>query len=93
MNHADEARRVITTMPSGDTLDQAYAYSQVHALLEIAEQMRIANLIALSESGRTTVNGARAALKGIYDSAGEDGTSNMNIRPEIAATLKIGETP
>ena len=38
----------------------AFSRAQVEATLALVEQQRIANLIALAESGRTTVNGARA---------------------------------
>ena len=47
IDHAAEAHRVLSTLPSGDTLDQAYAYAQVHATLALVEQQRIANLAAL----------------------------------------------
>ena len=63
--------------------------AQTHATLALVEQQRIANLIALAESGRTTVNGARAALSGLYDGAVEDGSANMHIRADVAAALGI----
>lgn len=58
-----------------------------HATLALVEQQRIANLIAMAESGRTTVNGARQALSALYDGAVEDGTARMFLRPNIAAAL------
>ena len=67
----------------------AFSRAQVEATLALVEQQRIANLIALAESGRTTVNGARAALSGLYDGAVEDGSANMHIRADVAAALGI----
>lgn len=66
--------------------------AQVHATLALAEQQRIANLIMLAESGRTTVNGARAALAALYTGSAEEGSAHMALRPEIARALRI-ETP
>jgi len=68
------------------------AMAQVHATLALAEQQRIANLILLAESGRTTVNGARAALAALYTGSAEEGSAHMALRPEIARALRI-ETP
>ena len=66
--------------------------AQAEATLELANQQRIANVIALAESGRTTVNGARAALAALYTGSAEEGSAHMTIRPEIARALRI-ETP
>ena len=55
----------------------------------LTTRRRHANLIALAESGRTTVNGARAALSGLYDGAVGDGSANMHIRADVAAALGI----
>lgn len=63
--------------------------AQVEATLALAEQQRIANLIALAESGRTTVNGARQALGALYDGSIEDGTAHMLLRSEIAQALGV----
>lgn len=63
--------------------------AQVYATLALVEQQRIANLIALAESGRTTVSGARQALSAMYDGTSEDGTANMSLRPDIATALGI----
>lgn len=65
--------------------------AQAHATLALAEQQRIANLIALAESGRTTVNGARAALAGLYDGSAEEGSAYMALRPDIAAALGVDQ--
>lgn len=64
-------------------------YGIRHAILALAKQQRIANLIAVAESGRTTVNGARAALSALYDGRVEDGTAHMTLRPDIAEALGI----
>lgn len=68
------------------------ATAQVHATLALVEQQRIANLIALSESGRTTVNGARAALAGLYDGSAEEGSANMRLHPSITKALGLGDS-
>lgn len=65
------------------------ALAQVEATLALAEQQRISNLIALAESGRTTVNGARQALRALYDGSIDDGTARMFLRPEIAQALGV----
>ena len=99
IDHAAEARKRIVwgeewMEREGDTdvTNTVVAlHAQVHATLALAEQQRIANLIALSESGRTTVNGARAALSALYVGAVEDGTAHMQLRPDIAAALGIGD--
>lgn len=71
------------------TIAEATALAQAHAILALVEQQRIANLIALSESGRTTVNGARTALVGLYDGSAKDGSAYMALRPDIAAALGV----
>lgn len=83
IDHAAEAQRIIDNPPGGEAVRRA----QVHATLALVEQQRIANLIALSESGRTTVNGARAALAGLYDGSAKEGSAYMALRPDIAAAL------
>lgn len=65
------------------------ALAQVEATLALAEQQCIANLIALAESGRTTVNGARQALGALYDGSPDGGTAHMFLRPEIAKALGV----
>lgn len=89
IDHAAEAQRVMSIMPSGDTLSEAYAYSQVHATLALVEQQRIANLIALSESGRSTVQGARAALDALYGEDSGEGSARRRLHPDIAAALGV----
>lgn len=65
------------------------ASAQAHATLALVEQQRIANLIALSESDRATVNGARSALGALYFAGAEGGSASMTILPNIAAALGI----
>ena len=95
-NHAAEAiqhiERAVRVAPGGYTAATENTHAliaQAEATLALVEQQRIANLIALAESGRTTVNGARAALSGLYDGAVEDGSANMHIRADVAASLGI----
>ncbi len=91
-DHYDRAVDAIQRLPSTLPADEVLMLAQVHATLHLAEQQRIANIIALAESGRTTVNGARAALAALYDGHPADGTAHMSLRPEITRTLRI-ETP
>lgn len=91
-NHAAEAMalRNLAAMPTVPGQAEALLLTaQVHATLALVEQQRIANLIALAESGRTTVNGARAALAGLYDGSAEEGSAYMALRPDIAAALGL----
>lgn len=95
IDHAKEAGDALYWLENaGDNIvrergPMEVAMAQVHATLALVEQMRIANLIALAESGRTTVNGARQALSAIYDGTVEGGTARMSLRPDIAAALGI----
>lgn len=68
------------------------ATAQVHATLALVEQQRIANLIALAESGRTTVNGARAALAALYTGSAEEGSAHMRLHPSITKALGLGDS-
>ena len=86
IDHAAEALRVISTLPGGDLLIEAYAYAQVHATLALVEQQRIANLIALMDSPRTATSVARVAERALAE--GEP-VVNRTLRPEIAAALGI----
>ena len=96
IDHAAEALRVIMALPSGDTLDQAYAYAQVHATLALAEQARIANLIALAalvgqptthESLSDAAYGALDALLGTVIIGPEE--EHVVLDSDIAAALGI----
>ena len=96
INHAETATNLLTQ--AVDAFDEGrneYAAltiqaAQAQAVLAMVEQQRIANLIALSESGRATVNGARAALETLYSGKESEGTANMRLSPDIAAALGIG---
>ena len=83
-DRAAELRKALAATENAHAL-----IAQTHAPLALVEQQRIANLIALAECGRTTVNGARAARSGLYDGAVEDGAANMHIRADGAAALGI----
>ncbi|SNS43297.1 hypothetical protein SAMN06309944_0233 [Micrococcales bacterium KH10] len=90
IDHATEAREALRGAGDGrNVATDAPLVAQVHATLALVEQQRIANLIALAESGRVTVNGARQALSGIYEGTVEDGTGHMRLRPDIATALGI----
>ena len=93
-DHYAETNRLIDGLRNleGHNADFDMALAQVHATLALAEQQRIANLIMLAESGRTTVNGARAALAALYTGSVKEGSAHMALRPEIARALRI-ETP
>lgn len=91
IDHAAEAREWIDAAARHPGAISTAILAQAEATLALVEQQRIANLIALSESGRTTVNGARAALSALYVGAVEDGTAHMQLRPDIAAALVIGD--
>ena len=93
INHAAEAMGCLQGAGDGRNLaTDASVNAIAHAILALTEQQLIANLIALAESGRTTVNGARAALSTLYTGCAEDGAAHMALRPEIAQALQIGET-
>lgn len=93
-DHAAEARRLIELASIQPDTDSALAVShaaQVHATLALADQRRIANLIALAESGRATLNGSRRALSALYDGAPDQGAANMSLRPDVARALGIAD--
>lgn len=70
------------------------AVAQVHATLALVEQQRIANLIALSEPGRHSNSGARAALAAFYPNSAEPevGVQEWKLAPDIARALRIENT-
>lgn len=83
---------------TGEESRRWHRKAQVYASLALVEaqeaaneQARIGNLIAMAESGRTTVNGARAALSALYTGSAEEGSAHMALLPEIAQTLGIKE--
>ena len=87
----DTAARAIrrSDLTEVEVITATLALAQVNATLALTEQQRVANLIALSESARATVSGARAALAGMYAGSAEDGSAHMTLRPEVAAALGI----
>ena len=88
IDHAAEAQKVLA-MPTSVwcSPSDVLAGAQVHATLALAEQHRIANLIALMDSSRASTNDARAALNAL--SVGEP-VIDRHLRPEIARALGIG---
>lgn len=89
MNHAQEALRVISTLTGGDTLDQAYAYAQVHATLALVEQQRIANLIALSQASHLTESIPLEERRAL--SAWPLDAPHRRLKPDIAEALGLGD--
>lgn len=102
MNHAQEARwRLDEAISAGNTghLDRGElcaAIAQAHATLELAEQQRIANLIALARLGEHTILreqvSADAAVSLVEYKEHTMG-GYFQLKPEIAAALGIGEQP
>lgn len=88
--HIEEAKGALEHS-KGQPVD-VLAYAQASALIAIAEQLQLANLIAVSESGRSTVNGARAAMDALYSGDDSEGSSKRHLKPEIADLLGIGGT-
>lgn len=104
-NEAEEALEFVQDLDVSETYahntgehkaDQI-AIAQLKATLALVEAQEAANelkrievLISLAESGRTTVNGARAALSAIFTGSPDEGAANMAIHPHIAAALGIG---
>ena len=95
IDHTAESQRILDHMLSVCETDEnttALLYAQaaqVHAMLALVEQQRIANVIALAESGRTTVSGARSALAGLYDGSLDEGTTRMTLRSDIKEALGL----
>lgn len=87
-NHAQEAKRLISATDTKDWndpspyVDRRIAAAQVHATLALAEQQRIANLIALLDQDSDD------AFWALHH---EDGQL-VRFRPEIASALGIGDT-
>lgn len=60
--------------------------AQVHAVLHLAGQVRVANLVALAAGERT--EGTRAGEQAVAALVGQDGA----LRPDVARTLGITTT-
>jgi hypothetical protein len=90
-NHIEQADKALDVLfsPTGVSVEKATAQaqlSQAHALIAIAKQLRIANLIALSNDasyGSATVD-AESALWQINDN------QLTHLQPDIAEALGIG---
>lgn len=101
IDHATEASRLMSTITTYDWaeespyVDLSMAAAEVHTLLAIHEQLRIANVIALSQV--TDGNGWQAseplnALFAYRSQDPEDGFEGLHIRPDIADSLSINIT-
>ena len=93
IDHATEARRLISAVPARDTYART-AYAQVHATLALVEQQRIANLIALAGSRNPILReqvaeDAAEALATFHEHADLALGGWHEVRPDIAAALGI----
>lgn len=100
MTHADEARRLLRRDSDFDSLDAAELSaglaSIAHATLELAEQQRIANLIALGVLGEHAIlkeQVSEDAAESLVEFKEHDAGGYFQLNPEIAAALKIREQP
>ena len=89
MNHIEEAEKFFNSIKGGYRPNPEDE-SEVHALIAIAEQLRIANLIALAGSGAMSHVSAAKALEVVkYTSVGLP--TGADLKPDIAETLGIKE--
>lgn len=92
IDHAAEAHRVISTLSGGDSLSEAYAYTQVHATLALVEQQREANDIARAQARialgqfRVGVNDLPHLRHLVVQPVGE---YDIGPTPEVAAALGL----
>ena len=101
MNHQKEAEQLLTAVYDGTVYpDRDIAVAQTHALLAVAEQLRIGNLIALTNSGSNPTDDSaewgqqdevrRRAYNGLVDFMENDRlTTYPVLNPEIAEALGI----
>lgn len=90
MNHAQEARDLLQPLQALAGKDAAFdlELAQVHATLALAEQQRIANVIALTRIECENDYTPRDALKALYDvSEPRDLHTNLN----ILEALELGD--
>ena len=89
MNHIEEAKKFFNSIKGGyrpNPEDEA----EVHALIAIAEQLRIANLIALEGGGAMSHASAAKALEDVkYTPVGIQ--TGAHLKPDIAEALGIKE--
>jgi len=89
MNHQKDAARIIEQVKDyglvGSESDLNVSLAQTHAILAIAEQLRIGNLIALAT--RAPMSGDGDGIRAIYVDEDE-----YAIRPEVAEALGIEQS-
>ena len=105
-DHAAEARRLVALASTQHSANDAQAIAsaaQVHATLHLAEQQRIANLIALArlgylaeealaEVGNEVAYGGLLRVTQIPATPSEGPDEQVALRPDVAATLGIEVT-
>lgn len=94
IDHAAEARRVLQlpTSMEDSTEENALAYAQVHATLAVAEQMRVANRIALGVPVELLgEDGMRVCVPVWKITQNVDGLRGIDLAADIAASLGIEE--
>ena len=89
IDHKAEAERVLENAPHDNLSNNqdAFAWAQIHATLALAEQTRIANLIAL-EAATEPRNHASYILHNAQDDP-DASFPNYQIRPYIARVLGL----
>lgn len=103
MNHATKTRRLLeqsrkieeikTHFPSNEEKRQRLlAEAQIHALLEVAEQQRVSNLIALARVESENNSTPTDALNAIYDREETTYDVKLRTRSEILSSLRIGKS-
>lgn len=94
MNHAQEAKRLISATNTKDWndpspyVDRRIAAAHVHATLALAEQQRLANVFELSRIESENHCTPKDALNAIYDTSDPDYLESL---PEIMEALELGD--
>ena len=94
IDHAGKARQILAEIPEGATEAGTMAWcaeAQVHATLAVAEQLRIANLIALATPQPGIGTGGEVSLPS-WIPATDGKIAYMRLRPEIADALGMEES-
>ena len=88
---AAEALRVAAGMPSSDRLSDAYAYAQIMATIAVAEQARIANIVAIEALRYARSNEVGHFYGGdlLWDYP-ESEHGNFKLHADIAQAIKGG---
>lgn len=90
IDHAAKARYWLPQNGDGITPNHV-AVAQVHATLAVAEQLRVANLIALATPQPGIGTGGEVSLPS-WIPATDGKIAYMRLRPEIADALGLEET-